>query len=79
MTHFMYYCITLRIKPALIVAAFIVIYQMLSDEIQRKLVIIFFSPYKHFKTAKELKICIPWARISDLFVPRTLQSHAYTS
>lgn len=79
MTHFMRYCITFTIKPALIVAAFIVIYQMLSDEITRKLVIIFVSPYKHYKAAKELKICIPWARISDLFVPRTLQSHAYTS
>lgn len=79
MTHFTYYFITFTIKPALIVAAFIVIYQMLSDEIQRKLVIIFFSPYKHYKEAKDFKICIPWARISDLYVPRTLQSHAYTS
>lgn len=35
----MYYCITLTIKPLLIVAAFIVFYQMLSDEIQRKLII----------------------------------------
>lgn len=79
MTHFMYHCITLTIKPALIVAAFVVLYQILSDEIQRELVIIFVSPYKHYKAAKELKVCIPWARISNLYVPCTLQSHAYTS